>query len=351
MKQIVYQFKFKGKGFIFGDTNEVMPMIKRLLDDNPTLHGPLTHGFDTLVDVFNTLWFVEDNDHVFFILAPSHYVPSNLGKQSLTCVKHYNDVSAGIHDKRFIFADVYDLIADVIESEHHLDYVYMAFNAEVDLNLYVHLEYSDIFSPVTVIGPKAESMDIAELFMIDVRPPSPYIRAPKPADYVPFKYLYDPYRSDQKMFELNVLREVTCSLCAKAHAFLYIDYEEPICPPCFKNRKAYRLDPIITALNCHTDKVIKLSREQKSELARTPMFSSWQDPVWKVCCNDYCQFIQRMDAQDFADSSIAIQQVIINNLGENADSFAQVMSKSSGPTGYLFQCLRCKTYHFYHDTD
>ena len=22
-----------------------------------------------------------------------------------------------------------------------------------------------------------------------------------------------------------------------------------------------------------------------------------------------------------------------------------------GPTGYLFQCLSCKKYHFYHDTD
>lgn len=348
MKKILHQYELKAKGLIFGDTTQVMPLITQLLEDNPTLHGPFTESFDTLVDVHNKLWFGQKKSDFFFILAPAHYVLSSFGAEFLQDVKQYNDVSADIHEKRFIFADVYNWVADSLK---HDNYICLSFNSMVHLRLNVCLEYTKDFGPVTVIGPESMSLDVTELFVVQDRPPSPYIRAPKPEDSVPFKYLCDPYRADQNIFKLNALREDKCGLCRKAHAYLYVVCEELICPLCFKNRKAYRFDPVITALESNSEPVIKLTREQKSELARTPIFPSWQDPIWKVCCHEYCQFIQRMDAKDIAEASPPIQRVIMNYLGSRADFLLKIMSKIDGPTGYLFQCLTCKEYHFYHDTD
>ncbi len=350
MKKILHQYEFQAKGFIFGDTTEVMPVITDLLQNNSTLHGPLTQGFDTFVDVLNTLWFGEKNGDWFFILAPSHYELSSLGRSFLRGVREYNDVSADIHEKRFVFADVYNLIADSIKSGYSADLVCLSFSSQMQLTLNTYLEYTSDFGPVTVICPESFSIDVAELFIIQDRPSSPYVCAPKPNDLVPFKYLYDPYRADQNMFQLNALREYHCDVCLKAQAYLLWS-TETICPLCFKNRKAHRINPTLTALGCDTDSPVKLTREQKGELARTPVFPSWQEPEWRVCCNDFCQFIQRMDAKDIAESSAPIQKVIMDYFGDQHDLFINIMSKVHGPTGYLFQCLTCQAYHFYQDSD
>lgn len=69
MKKILHQYELKAKGLVFGDTMQVMPLISQLLEDNPTLHDPLTENFDTLVDVHNKLWFGQKNGGFFLYLA------------------------------------------------------------------------------------------------------------------------------------------------------------------------------------------------------------------------------------------------------------------------------------------
>lgn len=168
----------------------------------------------------------------FFYTWPDHYALSSLERQLLQGVKEYNDISADIHEERFIFADVYHLLADSLKSDKNINYICLSFNSFVHLRLNIYLEHTKDFGPVTVICPESMFIDVTELFIVQDRPPSPYIRDPKPEDQVSFKYLRDPYRADQPIFKLNALREDKCGLCRKARAYLYVG-EELICPPCF----------------------------------------------------------------------------------------------------------------------
>ena len=84
----------------------------------------------------------------------------------------------------------------------------------------------------------------------------------------------------------------------------------------------------------------------------TPGYLSWQGENWLVCCDDYCDFVGPVGAQELKEMGIFDE--VTAEYAEKWNLRGNVfedLSKTGSPGGYLFQCLHCKKYHLDLDFD
>ena len=71
-----------------------------------------------------------------------------------------------------------------------------------------------------------------------------------------------------------------------------------------------------------------------------------------VCCDDYCDFVGPVGAQELKDMGIFDEVTVEYAKKWNLRSSTfEDLSKTGSPGGYLFQCLHCKKYHLDLDFD
>ncbi|MEM8922390.1 MAG: CbrC family protein [Actinomycetota bacterium] len=89
---------------------------------------------------------------------------------------------------------------------------------------------------------------------------------------------------------------------------------------------------------------------------RTPGFAGWQQERWLFHCDDACDFLGPIGAEELArldpPARQAVDAAVAEWLGstDGVASVAGALSKETGPTAYLFACLGCGAHQAYIDS-
>jgi uncharacterized protein CbrC (UPF0167 family) len=84
--------------------------------------------------------------------------------------------------------------------------------------------------------------------------------------------------------------------------------------------------------------------------ARTPGYSSWQQDVWQVHCDDACAFLDRVgrtELEQLPPEAMEAMVAALRDYGRTESEREQFLSwlhRDGDLTGYLFQCLSCGVY-------
>jgi uncharacterized protein len=156
-----------------------------------------------------------------------------------------------------------------------------------------------------------------------------------------------------------------CACCGKARGYVYVgatygeeDDFDCICPWCIADGSAHaRLkvefnDPGGVGGYGLWEAV---PQAVVDEIAyRTPGFISWQQGQWPTCCGDAAAFLGNFGYPELVqlgeEAVEAIRQSAADFEGD-ADIYLHALRKNGSPAAYLFQCLHCKKYLGYSDSD
>ena len=89
---------------------------------------------------------------------------------------------------------------------------------------------------------------------------------------------------------------------------------------------------------------------------RTPGYSSWQQDVWQIHCNDACSFLDRIGKAELDSLPPEATTAVVNALRDygrsdtEREQFLSWLRRDGDLTGYLFQCLVCGEYRAYVDS-
>jgi uncharacterized protein len=157
--------------------------------------------------------------------------------------------------------------------------------------------------------------------------------------------------------------DTTCRCCGQARGYVYTgpvyseqdDLDDALCPWCIADGQAARkfdaafVDSEAFAADL-PDKVM-------DEIClRTPGYSSWQQEVWPVCCDDATQFLRPTGIQEIRRDHYQLEGLLMPHIvyelgisGGAANRLLDSLKRDQSPTAYIFQCRHCLEYKFHID--
>lgn len=176
------------------------------------------------------------------------------------------------------------------------------------------------------------------------------------------KFKYSPNAYILDIFEEE---EGICSVCTEKRQLRYtssfysVEKPEFICPWCVANGKASEkyggefndycgIEGVSPDPN---DALSTIPLEQLLEITnKTPSYTSWQQEVWLIHCNEPCAFIGYADTKMIKLLMNELNDDIENN-GYDSEFIKKSLSKNGSLVGYLFQCVNCGKHRLHVDCD
>jgi len=183
--------------------------------------------------------------------------------------------------------------------------------------------------------------------------------------YIPapfFRYHPDPIATGS-----IIPSENKCVVCDQKRGYIYTayvgggksDYRDQICPWCIGDDSANEKLGVIffdpDGVERSYPRPIKQSIVDEI-VERTPGFFTWQGQYWLTHCNNAMKFLGSKGYTELLELGDDAIQAIADSTGLSHDapdcfSFFESLDKDGAPRAYLFQCLHCRTYDGYTDTD
>lgn len=154
-------------------------------------------------------------------------------------------------------------------------------------------------------------------------------------------------------------KQTECPVCNRECEYVYegpfysADEVEGICPWCIKNGDAAKIydgkfqDDFLIE--------VEIKKEYLEELVfRTPSYSSWQQSLWLVHCDEPCAFVDYVGWDEIKDIKDNLQddiEKIKKNRNMSQDVFENSLKKGGNHQGYLFKCIHCGQYRLTSDFD
>lgn len=173
-----------------------------------------------------------------------------------------------------------------------------------------------------------------------------------------FRFHADPLGTGSVEESTNV-----CVCCKRARGFVYVgpvyseeEYSECICPWCIADGSAHEklgatFQDDVQIGGGEWDPVPQASVDEIAY--RTPGFSGWQQERWWSHCQEAGCFIGRAGHKELLAAGERAIAAIRESTGITSDleweEFFKDLDKHSGPTAYLFRCLRCGAIGGYQD--
>lgn len=156
------------------------------------------------------------------------------------------------------------------------------------------------------------------------------------------------FKYHPNLYEMDILEhfEGTCKCCGNPGSVFYqgiycvedVDY---LCLDCIASGKA--AEKFDGHFNSDFDDVD--NPEAIDELMhRTPGYLSWQEPVWKACCNDFCAYLGTVGTKELEKLGIADELFEEGGSFDGYENARSELAKDGWFTGHLFQCLHCGKY-------
>lgn len=168
-------------------------------------------------------------------------------------------------------------------------------------------------------------------------------------DFPSFKYHPDPLGTGS-----IIASDQRCQVCRQARGYIYtagIDSVrdlESVCPWCIHDGAAHIIfnaeftDPRSVGGHGEWEAV---PPEVVQEVAfRTPGFAGWQLERWFTHCGDAAAFLGpmgRMELEGLGEEAVDVIRRESGLEDGEWDEYFGRMDRHSGPTAYLFRCLRC----------
>lgn len=130
-----------------------------------------------------------------------------------------------------------------------------------------------------------------------------------------------------------------------------------VCPDCISSGRAAR--EYNGKFIYEYEKGIVTDPSKIDELEhRTPGYVAYKEPFWLACCEDFCQFIGYVNADELDEMGI-FEEVVdecVNKFyidGKEDLTYEWLREQIGGEFvgGYLFKCLHCGRYRLYMDFD
>ena len=175
-------------------------------------------------------------------------------------------------------------------------------------------------------------------------------------DLPTFRYHPSPVRTGSV-----VQRPIRCVVCNRDRRYAYVgptysieEIEEgTICPWCIADGSAAST---FDAAFADGHNLSGLPSEIVTVVTtRTPCFSSWQQDVWQVHCDDACAFLDRVGKTELdrlppdATGALLVALREYGRTEAEREQFLSWLHRDGDLTGYLFQCLSCGHYLAYVD--
>jgi uncharacterized protein CbrC (UPF0167 family) len=150
----------------------------------------------------------------------------------------------------------------------------------------------------------------------------------------------------------------SCECCGQARGYTYTrqiyttDEIETICPWCIADgTAAEKFDGVF--VDDHPLLQAGLDMSIVDEVSkRTPGYESWQEPTWRACCNDACEF----HGDENRDYLLSLDQSELLHLSQQTrfpfDVLVDVIQHyqpRSSPAIYRFRCRHCGAIHHHAD--
>lgn len=180
------------------------------------------------------------------------------------------------------------------------------------------------------------------------------------------KFKYHPNPIETGAFKTD--KEVICDCCGKSTRIYYtkpfycIEKIDALCPSCIADGKAsekfdgeFQDYASIEGISPNPNEPDTLNNKKacKEVSQRTPGYSGWQQEVWLSHCDDLCAFLGYVGWEEIKDRlySFADLESDIKDYNFNIDDLSKYLRNNGSLQGYLFQCLHCKKYRLYIDSD
>jgi uncharacterized protein len=157
----------------------------------------------------------------------------------------------------------------------------------------------------------------------------------------------------------------TCIVCGEAHGFIYVGpvfgdadldhLDDSICPWCIGNGAAHERytvefsDPTSIGGGIWDTP----SPDVVAEIAfRTPGFNGWQQERWFAHCGDAAALVAIAGWKELtALGNQAVEAIAVESgyAGTDLEDYLRSLDRQSGPTAYVFRCLRCGQFGGYSD--
>jgi|SRR5215472_7796536 len=171
-----------------------------------------------------------------------------------------------------------------------------------------------------------------------------------------FRYHPDPIRSGSL-----VESDQACRACGKARGYLYTgpvyaedELDDTLCPWCISDGSAHqKFDATFVDSEAFDEEAPVGAMDEIT--TRTPGFSAFQTEVWPSCCGDATAFLMPAGIQNLREQpgleGLALNHIIheMGISGGAATRCLNSLSRDSGPTAFVFQCLHCQKYLFHID--
>ena len=173
-----------------------------------------------------------------------------------------------------------------------------------------------------------------------------------------FRHHPDPIRSGSV-----VSAATTCPACNRARGYVYAgpvfsetdDLEDALCPWCIADGTAHRkFDATFFDSEAVDDAVPTATVATITEC--TPGFHTWQSGRWPACCNDAAAFLMPFGITELRAQYRELEGFVLSHIiyelgisGGAATRMLEALHRDQSPTGYLFQCPTCDTYHVHID--
>ncbi|MEQ1689783.1 MAG: CbrC family protein [Gemmatimonas sp.] len=173
-----------------------------------------------------------------------------------------------------------------------------------------------------------------------------------------FRHHPDPIRSGSV-----VPSDTTCRACNTARGYAYAgpvfsetdDLDDALCPWCIADGKAHRKFDATFFDSDGVDDAVP-AEVVSTITERTPGFHTWQSGRWPACCNDAAAFLMPFGIVDLRASHRELEGFVLSHIiyelgisGGGATRLLNALHRDQSPTGYLFQCPTCDTYHVHID--
>ncbi len=169
-----------------------------------------------------------------------------------------------------------------------------------------------------------------------------------------FRYHPDPLRSGS-----IVESGEDCRCCRQGRGYIYTgpvyseeDLEDAICPWCIADGSAHRMfDASFVDTEAFSEGAPESAMDEIS--LRTPGYNAWQGEQWPTCCADATAFVTPAGIEEIRKHYGELEGSLLSHIiyelrisGGAATHMLGSLNRDTGPTAYLFRCLRCERYHF-----
>ena len=171
-----------------------------------------------------------------------------------------------------------------------------------------------------------------------------------------FRYHPDPLKSGS-----IVESGQDCRVCGESRGYIYTgpvyceeDVGDEICPWCIADGSASgAFDATFVDMSAFDEDTPESVKEEIAE--RTPGYSAWQSEQWPGCCGDAMAFLQPAGTRELRQEQelegIAMGHIVheMGISGGAATQLLESLDRDSGPTAFVFQCLKCNRHHLFID--